>query len=100
MSKPFSTAEVLAIAVLQNDQDAILPLIDCLLESWRGAKTVTLPVKKITTEMGKVRVIIYVKNVDDAVDKASLDQAIRDWLETGRTMVFTGVDRVEVYELG
>jgi hypothetical protein len=98
-----TTAELLALAVLRGDRDAALPLADAVLEAHGGTSRGLPPVKRITAERSKLRVLAYVNDTaypPNQDDMASWREAINAWLAGERDPLFlTGVDRVELYEL-
>lgn len=95
-----TTAQLLAISVLQGDETALRPLLDELIEQGKEGGVRLPPVNKITVTKDRLRVIIYVGSDDVEIDRASLDQAVKNWLSgKAQWLGLVGVDRVEIYEL-
>ncbi len=96
-----STAERLALAVLNEDKEAVKMLVDCLQEDMgpEWSRYQVSPVKKITVPLERLRVAVYV-NEDATIDRDDLEAAIRGWLLGNRIgLGLTGIDRIEIYEL-
>lgn len=98
-----STAQRLAVAVLQGDLDAVGPLIDSLLESGAGDGPRLVPLKTLRVgDPDRLRAVFYVNN-DTALaadDIEPFGRQRRQWLAGETTaLLLTGIDRLEVYEV-
>lgn len=104
MAKVLSTAQLLALAVLQGDEASARPLVDCLLESW-GEKQDGFrisPVHHVRVEAEHLRGIFYLSGdveIED-LNVGQLNEAFIQWI-TGATPALgvRGIDRVEIYEM-
>lgn len=97
-----TTAEHMAMAVLQGDMTAARALADMLLEDID--KGVLIPhTKKITSDINKVRVVVFfpcqIDGIDVEIDQDGLRDAIENWITGGGPLVLVGADRLELYEL-
>lgn len=99
-----STAQQLAVAVLQGDLDAVAPLLDHLTELSTADGRRLVPLKSLQTgDPDRLRAVFYFSDpyTLDSNDLANtVQQAWRDWL-SGRSRVLgiSGIDRLEVYEV-
>lgn len=96
------TAELLALAVLKGDTDAVRPLLDCLLETLPDRKRQLLPVKTFKVESDRVRALLFVDpslGTDVQVDEERLSAQMNRWLNGDRReLSLFGFDRIELYE--
>ncbi len=105
-----STAEAMAVAVLRGDMEQTRLLADhVLLDCYGGgrqSKRIVPHVRKITTDVSRLRAIVYLKDGPhrqyDEIRRVNevWRQVWARWLaDTTQPLVVSGVDRVEIYEL-
>lgn len=100
---PQSLAESMALAVLKGDLAAARALADLLLEDWKGGARELPPIRRLSADSGRLRVIVYfplmVGDAEVDLDVDGVREAVRAWLDGGETLLLQGADRVELYEL-
>jgi len=96
-------AEMLAVAVLKGDKDAILPLLDCLLEQHNYSGKRILPHRKhvIDCPPQRLKAIVFCDNAH--ASGSSLERVaddVRTWLEgeEENLIAVAGIKRIEIYQ--
>lgn len=96
--KPLSTAELLALAILRQDESAIKPLLDYLTE--QESKGIKIPpINYIPINVDNIRVVLFFP-MDCEIDRESCNATIKDWLANpGTHLALQGCLRMEIYDI-
>jgi hypothetical protein len=102
---PLSTAQALAVAVLQGDLDAIAPLLDHLTELGTADGRRLVPVRSLVVDSPeRLRAVFYTEPDMDLShlegEREHFQRLWQEWL-AGDTpaLALTGIARMEVYEI-
>jgi hypothetical protein len=96
--RPLSAAEHMAVAVLRGDLTAARALADCLVNDYGEGGREIPPLRRVTANRDRVRVILYLKDGVE-VDMPASTRAVAAWLSGDGPLFAAGVDRVELFEV-
>lgn len=102
MSLPYhlAAAEQMAMAVLRGDTGAARQLADYLCEEYsRGAVEIP-PLRKICTEVGRLRIAVYVteERLNPKLTR-EVATAVTQWVNGGDVLILPAGYRLELYEM-
>lgn len=90
----------MAVEVLRRNPAAAAALSDKLAED-RDASLRLPVIYKLTANKDKLRIALYAKD-DMVIGPEEIIRLVADlerWLKDGRTIILSGIDRIEMYEL-
>lgn len=102
-----TTKEEMALEVLRGNDTAAKALAQMLLDDEATALYTLPPVHKITSDVSKIRVVVYfpvmIGGEPVEIDTTSIEEHVQAWItappEDQGLLVLQGAERIELYEL-